>query len=175
MLDPKLEKALNHQINLEYAAAYEYLAMAAHFDAKNLEGFSKWMLAQHVEEMAHAMRLYRYVLDRGGRVELGAIHKPQMDFDSIRAVFDHALEQEKSNTKSINELYGLAKSIDDYATISHLQWFLDEQVEEEKTFDEAIGLIEMAGKDPSALLTLNDRFGRRQTGGNGINQASSAN
>ncbi len=131
MLDSKLESAINQQINQEFAAGYSYLAMAAHFEGRNLDGFAQWMTAQHQEELAHAMRLYRYVLDRGGKVTLEAIDKPKADFGSTRGVFEAAYAQERANTKSINQLYGLAKSLGDYATISHLQWFLDEQVEEE--------------------------------------------
>ena len=90
MLNEKIQAALNQQINQEMSAAYGYLAMAAHFDTKNLSGFASWMLTQHSEELDHAMRLYRYVLDRGGEVELDAIEKPQGQFESVRSVFDAA-------------------------------------------------------------------------------------
>ncbi len=165
MLHEQIRNALNQQINQEMSAAYRYLAMAAHFDVKNLDGFAAWMMSQHQEEMAHAMRLYRYVLDRGGEVTLEAIEKPEAQFDSVRAVFDAALQQEKQNTESINQLYHLAQSLNDFATQSHLQWFLDEQVEEEKIFDEALALLDMAKDDVSALLMLNEKLGQRRSGG----------
>ncbi|MDX1563884.1 MAG: ferritin, partial [Phycisphaeraceae bacterium] len=132
----------------------------------HLDGFARWMMSQHQEEMAHAMRLFHYVLDRGGSVELDAIEKPQGQFDSVRAVFDAALQQEKQNTESIHQLYTLARSLDDFATQSHLQWFLDEQVEEEKIFDEALGLLDLGKDDPSALLMLNEKLGQRRGGDN---------
>lgn len=166
MLHKDICQALNNQINQEMSAAYSYLAMAAHFDTKNLDGFANWMMAQHLEEHDHAMRLYRYLLDRGGEVALESIDRPNGKFDSVRAVFGAALQQEKTNTESIHELYKLAQSLNDFATQSHLQWFLDEQVEEEKIFDEAIALLDMAGDDASALLMLNEKLGQRGTATN---------
>ena len=162
MIDSKVADALNKQINQEMTASYHYYAMSAHFEQKNLGGFASWMMVQRNEELAHADRLYRYVLDRGGEVVLEAIEKPRTEFDSIRDVFQFAFETEKANTLSINELYTLAKSVNDYATLSHLQWFIDEQVEEEKTFDDALALIDMAGDDRSALILLNEKLGARQ-------------
>ncbi|UCF68583.1 MAG: ferritin [Acidobacteriota bacterium] len=161
MLDSKLEQAINKQINHEYTAAFHYLAMAAYFETQNLGGFASWMMVQHQEELDHAQRLFRYLLDRGGRVELEAIPKPQSEFKSVHAVFGRALELEKQNTRAINQLYRLAEELEDYPTKSHLQWFIDEQVEEEKTFDEAKGLLEWAGDDKGALLILNDKLGQR--------------
>jgi ferritin len=161
MLDERIEKALNRQINHEMGAAYHYLAMAAFFERKNLSGFAAWMLQQRQEELNHAMRLYNYVLDRGGRVELDALSKPQGEFQDVHEVFALALEMEKENTEAIDDLYRQANELGDHATQSHLQWFLDEQVEEEKVFDEARSLLEMAGNDTSALLLLNEKFARR--------------
>jgi len=162
MIDPELEKAINSQINQELGASHNYLAMSAHFDAQNLDGFANWMRVQHDEEQTHAMRLFRYLLDRGGKLDLDSIPKPTATFDSTKQVFQMALKQEVSNTKAINNLYELATLHNDHATKSHLQWFLDEQVEEEKTIEEILGLLDLAGKDTSALLYLNDKLGGRQ-------------
>jgi ferritin len=162
MLDPKMEEALNRQINQELEAAHNYLAMCAYLDRTNLSGFATWMRIQRDEELEHAGRLVQYVLDRGGRVDLGAIDKPRADFQDVHDVFGKALEMEKSNTASINDLYRLAKDLNDFATQSHLQWFIDEQVEEEKIFDEVRALLEMAGNDKSALLMLNEKLGARK-------------
>ena len=162
MLESKIETALNEQINQELDAAHNYLAMSAYLDRTNLSGFASWMKIQHDEELEHAMRLYQYVLDRGGRVELGAIDKPRTDYEDIHEVFRKALEMEKANTASIHALYRLATEQHDFATQSHLQWFLDEQVEEEKIFDEVRALLEMAGNDKSALLMLNEKLGARK-------------
>lgn len=165
MLDPKIESALNRQINAELTAAYEYLAMAAYFEGINLSGFSNWMLKQYQEEQTHAMRLFEYIHARSGRVELEAIGKPPGDFATPKDAFIQALDLEKGNTQAIYELYTLATQIGDYATQSHLKWFLDEQVEEEKLLDEARSLMEIAGDDKSALLMLNEKFGARTGSG----------
>ncbi len=162
MLDKRMQDALNKQINHEMAAAYNYLAMAAHFEARNLSGFATWMHHQRAEELTHAQKLIQYVLDRGGQVELSGIEKPRTDYDSPQAVFAKALELEKLNTRTINELYELALELRDYATQSALKWFIDEQVEEEKSMDEVIALLELARDNPSALLLLNNQLGARQ-------------
>lgn len=165
MLDTQIEKALNHQINTELSAAYNYLAMGAYFEAANLSGFGAWMLTQHREELTHAMKLFHYILARGGKVELEAVEKPATNFVTTKDAFVRALNMERSNTESIYHLYKLAVEIGDYATQSHLQWFLDEQVEEERLFDEARALLDIAGDDKSALLMLNEKFGGRAGAG----------
>jgi ferritin len=163
MLDPSIEKALNQQINNELKAWYTYLAMSAYFDGLHLGGFAGFMENQAREEQAHAHRLFRYVLDRGARVELQTIAPPRDDYNSVLGVFDKAVESERHNTEAIHELYELARGKNDYATIAALQWFLDEQVEEEKLMTEARGLVRFAGDDKSALLALNGQFGKRST------------
>jgi len=165
MLDPKLEKALNDQINKELQAWYSYLSMTAYFDTMNLRGFAAFMEAQSREEQAHAHRLIRYVLDRGGRVELQSITPPKAGYKSLLDVFERSVEQEKENTRAIYDLYEQAKDVQDYATVAHLQWFLDEQVEEEKVMTESLGLLRFAGDDKSALLSLNRDFGQRRSEG----------
>ena len=164
MLDPAIATALNRQINTELAAWYGYLAMPDWCDAKHLFGFAAFLDAQSREEQEHARRLIQYLRDRGGRLELARVEAPRREFDSLGDVFEAALEQERHNTSQIHALYDLAKTKNDYPTVSALQWFLDEQVEEEKTMDEALGLVRFAGEDRSALLTLNEQFGRRAAG-----------
>ena len=159
MLDPSIEQALNQQINNELRAWYIYLGMAAYFESRNLNGFAKFMERQAREEQAHAHRIFRYVLDRGGQVELQTIRPPEHEYTSIAEVFGAAVESEKENTRAIYELYSLAREKNEYATIAALQWFLDEQVEEEKVMSEAHGLLKFAGDDRSALLALNKQFG----------------
>jgi len=161
MIDAKLEKAINDQINKELLAWYGYLAKAAYFDGRNLDGFAGFMDAQSREEQAHAHRLIRYLLDRGGSVELKTISPPAQEFGSILDVFKQSLEQEQANTRAIYQLYELAREVNDYATVSALQWYLDEQVEEEKTMSDAVGLLGFAGDDKSALLALNHQFASR--------------
>ena len=170
MMDAKIEQALNAQINLEFSASYSYLAMALYMDAKHLGGFASWMIKQSDEERAHGRRLLRYMLDRSGNVELESVPKPQVDYGSINEVFEMSLEQEKSNTVSINKLYALASDLNDYATQAHLQWFLDEQVEEEKSILDILGRLELAGDDKTALLILDEYLGSRSP--EGINTIS---
>ena len=163
MMHAEIESALNDQINQELTAAHSYLGMAAHFHELNLDGFATWMEIQHEEEKAHAMRLIHYLLDRNGTLRLGAIPAPPEHLsDSHAEVFKIALGQEQQNTRSINELYELASRHNDHATKSHLQWFLDEQVEEEASIEEVLGHLELAGGDTAALLYLNDKLGQRK-------------
>lgn len=160
-LDSKIEEALNGQVNQEMSAAYGYLSASAWFEVENLSGFGHWMELQRKEELEHAGRLIKYLLDRGGKLELETINKPRTNFDSVMDVFKEALASEEANTDSIHALYQLAVEKHDYSTQSFLKWFIDEQVEEESLMQEMIGLLKHAGSDPSALLVLNDQVGKR--------------
>jgi ferritin len=162
MLKQEIQDAINQQINIEMSSAYSYLSMAAYLDSENLSGFSKWCMLQHQEELQHAMRLFHYLLDRGGKVQLNSIPAPQSDYDSVIDVFETALGLEQKNTEAIDQIYKRAGELNDHATISHMQWFIDEQVEEEKTVEEALSLVKRAGDDVHSLLYLNDRFAARQ-------------
>lgn len=162
MIHQELEAAINAQINQELTASYNYLGMSTYFDNENLDGFAKWMFMQHDEEKVHAMKLLHYLQDRGGKVELNAIPAPIDSYAGPLAVFQKALETEVENTKSINQLYELALKLNDHATKSHLQWFLDEQVEEEKSIEDIIALLERIGDDPTGMLYLDDKLGNRE-------------
>ncbi len=162
MIHQELQDALNSQINQELTAAYNYLAISAYFEEDNLDGFSAWMHLQHLEEMSHAQRLQTYLLDRGGHLELEAIEKPRSRFSGPLEAFEFSLETEQENTRSINKLYEIASRLNDHATKSHLQWFLDEQVEEEKSVEEVITTLRRIGDDVSGLLYLNDKLGSRK-------------
>lgn len=161
MIHADLQKAINHQINQEFTAAYNYLGMATYFDSENLDGFANWMNKQHDEENGHAMKLLRYLQDRGGRVILETINNPRSEFSSPLEVFQLSLQQEQKNTQSINELYEKATQLNDHATKSHLQWFIDEQVEEEKSVEDVIALLERVGSDTAGLLYLDDKLAGR--------------
>jgi ferritin len=163
MLDSSIEKALNQQINNELKAWYTYLAMSAYFDGLHLGGFASFMENQAREEQTHAHRLFRYLLDRSGNIDLQPIASPRDTYKSVQGVFEKAVESEQANTKAIHELYEVARAKNDYATIAALQWFLDEQVEEEKLMTQSLGLVRFAGDDKSALLALNGQFGKRST------------
>ena len=162
MIHENLQKALNSQINQEFSAAFNYLGMATYFDAQNLEGFANWMHMQFTEEQSHAMKLLRYLQDRGGVVRLESIASPRNTYDNILEIFELSLVQEQSNTASINELYAMATELNDYATKSHLQWFIDEQVEEEKSVEDIIALLNRIGDDTAGLLYLNDKLAARK-------------
>jgi ferritin len=161
MVSPKLQDALNAQINLELASSYAYLAMAAYFDANSLPGMSSWMRVQSEEERVHAMKIYDHMGDRGGQVVLQSIAAPDHDFESPLAVFQSALHHEQVVTRSINALYALAVAENDYPAQVMLQWFINEQVEEEKNAMTAIDQLKMAAGNPSAILMLDQLFGAR--------------
>jgi ferritin len=164
MLKAAVQDALNKQIQIELQSSYIYLAMSAHFESLALPGCASWMRAQAQEEVEHAMRLFTFVHDRNGRVMLEAIDKPASEFGTPKDVFAAALKHEQFVTGSINDLYALAVKENDYATQTHLNWFIDEQVEEEKTAGEMVDLFTRAGDHEAALLMLDKSLGQRGAG-----------
>jgi len=162
MLCEKLLNALNKQLNSELYSAYLYLAMASWFDYRNLKGFAHWMKVQAKEELKHAMKFYEYINDRGGRVVLEDIKAVNYEWKSITEVFEHALEHERSVTKRINELFELARAEGDRATEIFLHWFVQEQVEEEKTFNEVLQTLKYVGEIPQAILVLDRQLAERK-------------
>ena len=164
MITDKMAKALNEQVNFELSSAYLYLAMATQFEAENLPGFAHWMKAQYQEETGHAMKLFKYLADRGGRVTLNAIAKPAPEFGTPAEVFKTVLAHERKVTAAINALYELALSEKDYATQSQLQWFINEQVEEEKNTEDIIRQLEAFAGKPHLLLMVDHKLGERKAG-----------
>jgi len=160
-LSPALQQAMNDQIRKEFHAAYLYLSMAAHFAARNLDGFSRWMRAQAAEEARHAMRIVDYIESRGGRVLLQPVEAPRVDWPSVLAVFEHAMEHEASVSAGIHALYAMAVEAKDYATQAMLQWFVTEQVEEEKTSTHLVETLRMIGDNASGLYMMDKELGRR--------------
>lgn len=161
MLSQSIQDALNNQINLEFSSAYAYLAAAAHFESANLPGFAVWMRKQYEEEITHAMRLFDHMHDRGGRVALKAIAEPKAQFAKPLDAFEMALGHEQKVTASIHNLYALAAKENDYATQTMLQWFITEQVEEEKNVGQVVDWLKMAGDTPVAILMLDQKLGAR--------------
>ena len=161
MLDPKMEKALNDQINAEMFSAYLYLAMVAYFNDLGLSGFAAWMTSQAQEEMVHAMKLFNYIIERGGRVELAQIDKPQKGWDSPIDVFNAAYKHEQYITGRINDLVDLAIEIKDHATNQMLQWFVEEQVEEEATADEVVQKLTFVQDAPGGIYMMDKELAAR--------------
>ena len=162
MISKTLQDALNEQINFELFSAYLYLSMSAHFETKNLSGFAKWMRVQYEEETKHAMRIYKYIFDRNGTVTLKAIAQPTTKFKSPLLIFKLALEHEQKVTSLINKLYELAVKEKDYAAQSFLQWFINEQVEEEKNVTDIINMLEMIGDSPISLIMADRQLSARK-------------
>jgi len=154
MLSKKIQTALNKQINSEFFSSYLYLSMSAYCESLNLDGFSSFLIRQSDEERDHGMRLYNFVLDREGQVELDKIEKPPSKFKSLTDVFERVYKHETEVTKIIYKLYDLAVRENDYSTQVELQWFISEQVEEEKTAHNILEQIKRAGDDGPALLML---------------------
>ncbi len=164
MLSKKMQDALNSQINAEYHSSYLYLSMAAYCERIDLKGFGHWFRIQEQEEMGHVMKFFDYVLDRGGEVTLTAIEGPVTTWDSPLAVFEAALAHERYITGRIGKLVDLALAESDHATNALLQWFVNEQVEEEATADVIVHQLKLAG-DTSAVLFMIDReLGQRTLG-----------
>jgi len=161
MIDQEVLARINNQINKELYSAYFYLSMAAYLESANLAGFAHWMRVQAGEEMEHAMKFYRYVYDRGGKVELEAIEKPPVEFASPLDVFEKVYSHEQTVTSLINSLYELALAKKDYPTQVLLQWFINEQVEEEKSADEIVQKLKMVGDKAQGLLVLDHELAAR--------------
>jgi ferritin len=159
-LTPELEEAFNAQITMEYAAAYSYLGMSAWLETEGLPGMASWMRSQSDEETTHAQKLFQFVLDRGGNVELGQIEAPTVAFGTPIDVFRASLSQEKEVTASINRLYALAIETSDFSSIPLLDWFVAEQVEEESTVQQIIDDLERGGEGHTVLM-LDRELGQR--------------
>jgi len=162
---PKITKplsdALNDQINRELESAYVYLAMSAWADGKNLRGAAGWLRLQWEEELQHSTKLIDYIAGRGGTVSLKAIAKPPARYKDLLDVFRQVLKHEEAVTAAINTLYGKAERANDYATQTLLDWYVNEQVEEENAPTEIIAMLEMAGDSPPGLLMVDRHLGER--------------
>ncbi|KUK46442.1 MAG: Ferritin [Anaerolinea thermophila] len=161
MFSEKLIKEMNVQIRHELYSAYLYLSMASHFDAQNLKGFGHWMKVQAKEEMEHGMKFYEYLNSRGAKVNLEAIEQPPLEFGTLVEIFEMVLGHEKSVTDRINLLYSIAVEDKDYASQSFLNWFVDEQVEEEEHAGEILETLKKVGDKGTALFMLDRSLGGR--------------
>lgn len=162
MLKKAVQDAINDQIGNEVYSAFLYLSMSGYFESVNLPGFARWMRVQYGEELEHALKFFDFVNDREGRVVLKAIGQPPSDFQSPLDAFQQALEHEREVTGMINQLYALALKENDYPAQVLLQWFISEQVEEEKNASNIVEQLKMIGNNGSALLILDRELGARK-------------
>jgi Ferritin-like protein len=161
MVSRKLETAINKQINAELWSAYLYLSMSAHFSNAGLPGFASWFKVQFQEEQDHAFKFMNYLISKENRVELIPIQEVDTEWDSILHAFEETLKHEKVVTSLINDLVTLARAENDYATESMLQWFVNEQVEEEETAQDIIDGLRLIGDNGFGIYTMDKELGQR--------------
>ena len=161
MISDAMQKAINEQINKELYSSYLYLSMAAYFEGNNLPGFAKWMHVQADEERGHGMKLFEHLVDRGGRVTLAPIAGPQATWKTNLEVFKQVQSHEAAVTASINALYEVALKEKDYPAQVLLQWFITEQVEEEKNAADIVQQLELIDARGTAVLMLDHQLGKR--------------
>ena len=162
MISEQLADLLNKQVNNEFDAAQAYVAMAAYCEHNSYSGFANFYLEQAEEERYHAMKLYDYLNDRGIQVKIKATSNPKTEFNSVLDTFETSLKQEKDVTKNFYDLSDLAWAEKEHATISFLNWFLDEQVEEEAMFDTHIDYLKRVKDDKNALFLYEKELGDRK-------------
>ncbi|MBE0698401.1 MAG: ferritin [Anaerolineaceae bacterium] len=161
MVSQPVLDAMNNQINHELYSAYFYLSMSASCETANLPGFAAWLRLQAQEEQEHAMKFYEFILDRGGKVTLQAIPQPPIDFASPLAIFEQVYQHEQKVTALINKIYDVATSEKDVASQIFLQWFITEQVEEEKNASQIVDLLQKIGPSVGSLYQLDHNLGKR--------------
>ena len=161
MINKKLEDAINSQINAELHSAYLYLSMAAYFESENLPGFANWMRVQFEEEQFHAFKMFNYLAERGGRAILTKIEGPQTDWDGLIDVFESTLEHEKLVTSLINNLADIAQEEKDRAALGFLQWFIEEQVEEESNVELILNQLKFIKGEGHGVLMLDRELATR--------------
>jgi ferritin len=161
MLSKAMQDAINEQIKNELYSAYLYLAMAAYSEANSLSGFAHWLRVQSDEEVAHAMKFFDFVNERGGRVVLHAIDQPPVEFESPVEIFEQTLNHERKVTGMIHHLYELALEEKDYPAQVMLHWFIDEQVEEESNATQILDTLKMIGDKGQALVMLDRELAKR--------------
>ncbi len=161
MLNPKIQDALNEQINAEFFSSYLYLSMSADFESKSMPGMANWMRIQAQEELGHALKFYGFINDRNGRVTLARIDGPKTEWNSAANAFEEAYQHEQKVTGLINGLVDLAVAEKDHATETFLQWFVTEQVEEESTVSTILDQLKLVGDNGVALYMLDGQLGQR--------------
>jgi len=161
LIKATVQKALNDQIRKEFYSHYLYLSMAAFLESINLRGCARWMRIQAKEEEEHAMKLFEHIIERQGKVVLETIDAPTAKWKTPKDIFENAYNHERKVTESINKIVELAESEKDYATTNFLQWFVNEQVEEEASANEILQKLQLIGSETSALFVLDAELGKR--------------
>ncbi len=161
MISNKVCKALNDQVNAEMFSSYLYLSMSAWFSERSLSGFASWMRVQAQEELSHAMKIYDYILERGGKVELNAIEQPESKWKSVVDVVGEVAKHEAKVTGLVNDLVDVALSKKDHAANIFLQWFVAEQVEEEASVGEVLERVKMIDGDSAGMFAMDMELGKR--------------
>jgi len=160
-MTPKVTEAINQQIGMEFSASFSYLAMAAWCELRQFTGAGHWLRLQSTEEHLHAMKLFNFLLARNHQVQLAALDQPRADYQSLTDVFERALAQEQAVSSQIDTLYELAFHEKAFAAMAELQWFITEQVEEEKNVREIVAKLQMVQNDPASILDLDRELGSR--------------
>jgi ferritin len=162
MMDAELEKAFNEHLGAELSSSHLYLSMSAYCESIGMPGAAHWFRVQAEEERGHALRFFGHIVDRGGRVLLGEIPAPPTAFSSLRDAFEQALEQERQVSRAIDRLVAMAAERGDYAAQAFLQWFVTEQVEEEKQAADMVAALRAIGEDPTGLFMLDRELAARR-------------
>ena len=161
ILNEKLTKALNDQVNAEYYSAYLYLTMSAFAECSAYKGAAKWLFAQAKEEMTHGTRIYQYILERGASPSFAGIPLPPVSFTGMKDIFEQVLAHEKKVSESLNKIATLAMQENDHACYQFMMWFVNEQVEEEANAADITGKIQLADGNKSLLLFIDNKLGER--------------
>ena len=161
MLSERMNEALNYQANRELYSSYLYLSMSYYFQSAGFKGFSSWMRVQAGEELVHTMKLLDYLAASGGKAKMLAVEAPQESWESTQQAFQHVWDHERAVTRMIHDLVAVAESESDTSTRKFLQWYVDEQVEEEESSDGVLKKVLAAGSNPEALRAADEEIGRR--------------
>jgi ferritin len=161
-MDKQLEKLYQDQIKNEWYSAYFYMSMASYFESENLDGFANWMKKQASEEYEHGQKMFDFLLDRGVKVVLQAIPQPPADFASALEVFEKTLEHEQKVTALINGIADASDKVNDRPSKVFIQWFVTEQVEEEKNATQIVEMLKKMKPESGAIWQLDHRLGKRE-------------
>ena len=160
-METKMLDALNDQFKKEIDSAHIYLGMSAWLDDNGLKGMASWMMNQYKEEMIHAMKIYHFIQERGEMPVIPQVEQPNMNYESAKEIFEEALAHEKFVTESINNVFDVASEVKDRPAMNLMNWYIDEQVEEESTAQDIVDHFNLFGEKGNGLLMLDQKLGQR--------------